>query len=324
MKTLLIFNLLFSVPIVNTLPTKEKGSYCVMSMHDQTILDSDNTSHTQSVASISKIMSTIVAIENADIHEEVVIDDSIYEVDGSMLYLKVGEVYTLEDLLYGLMLRSGNDAAAMIAKSVGGSQEEFVSMMNKKAYELKMQSSLFRNPSGLDEKDGGNVSSSCDMAIIMSYAMQNKRFRKIVSSIGYSPRKDVYWKNKNRFLSEYKGATGGKTGYTKKARRTLVTTSKKASMEVVVVSLNIDDDFKQHATMHDFAYANYEEVLLVKKGNYVLQEGKIEVKKDITRTIGKGDLQNMQYSVQNIGKYIEIKNTYENKTKKVYVEVEDE
>lgn len=324
MKLWIALSLLFTVPVVNVVPKEDRGSYCVMSMHDQMVLDSKNKSHTQSVASISKIMTAIVAIEESDLQKKVVIDDSIYKVDGSMLYLKVGEVYPLQDLLYGLLLRSGNDAAAMIAQSVGGSQEKFVKKMNKKAFALKMRSSLFRNPSGLDEGDGGNVSSSCDMALLMSYAMKNKTFRKIIGSEGYSPKEGVYWKNKNRFLKDYSLATGGKTGYTKKAHRTLVTTSKKGSMEVVVVSLDIDDDFKQHAIMHDYAYANYEEVNVVKKGKYEIGEGVVHVKENITQTISKGDQDNVHSKIKKKDRQLIVSKTYENKTKKVKLPIEDE
>lgn len=263
-------------------------SYCVLSMRDHQILDSYNETYTQSVASISKIMTAIVAIEEGELSDQIKVGDVIEQVDGSMLYVKKGEVYTLEQLLYGLLLRSGNDASVLIAEHIGGDINEFVKMMNEKAKEIGMHQTHFTNPSGLDEVEG-NISSSCDMAVLTSYAMQNKTFRKIVATKTYALNERILWKNKNRFLFSYPYATGGKTGYTKKAKRTLVTTSKKKNMEVAVVTLRASDDFNFHETLHEQAYQQYQSVKVISKGVYQIGKKKIKIDQNIYATIPKNE-----------------------------------
>ena len=157
-----------------------------MDMDSKRILYSKNIHSTRSVASISKIMTAIVAIENADITSKVTVGEEINKAYGSGIYIKVGEVLKLEDLLYGLMLRSGNDAALASANYVGGSVDSFVEMMNKTAIKIGMKNSIFKNPHGLDQEDGGNISSAYDMAILTSYAMKNEIYRRIVSTKKYT------------------------------------------------------------------------------------------------------------------------------------------
>lgn len=321
MRVFLIMSLLVSFVFNNETEIKSDyesnviGSYCVMSMNDYTIVDSYKSEHTQSVASISKIMTAIVAIEEGNLKDKIIVDDIIDQVDGSMLYLQKGDTYTLEDLLYGLMLRSGNDAAVLIAQHVGGSVEDFVRMMNDKAKKLKMLSSTFHNPSGLDEEDGGNISSSCDIAVLMSYAMKNASFAKIVATPSYSPCKGKLWVNKNKFLKEYENATGGKTGYTKQAKRTLVTTSEKDGMGIVSVTLNASDDFNIHKQMHDLAYEKFECVKLIDKGNYKIQNHIYKIENDIYQTIRKGEVDKVKLDIERNKKILDIKVKYGDITK---------
>ena len=197
-------------------------SYVVLSGADNTIVEEKNKDEKQSVASISKIMTAVIAIEHGQLDESFAVDDEINKAYGSSVYLKQGQQVTMRDLLYGLMLRSGNDAAVEIAKHVAGSQEAFVELMNRKAAEIGMSNTTFSNPSGLDEEDGGNISTANDMAVLMSYAMKNKEFRTITGSKYYTTDWNMRWKNKNRLLFDYPFTVGGKTGFTKKAGRTLV------------------------------------------------------------------------------------------------------
>lgn len=321
MRVFLIMSLLVSFVLNNETEIKKDyesnviGSYCVMSMNDYTIVDSYKIEHTQSVASISKIMTAIVAIEEGNLKDKIIVDDIIDQVDGSMLYLQKGDTYTLEDLLYGLMLRSGNDAAVLIAQHVGGSVEDFVEMMNDKAKKLKMLSSTFHNPSGLDEEDGGNISSSCDIAVLMSYAMKNASFAKIVATPSYSPCKGKLWMNKNKFLKEYENATGGKTGYTKQAKRTLVTTSEKDGMGIVSVTLNASDDFNIHKQMHESAYEKFECVKLIDKGNYKIQNHIYKIENNIYQTIRKGEVDKVKLDIERNKKRLDIKVKYDDITK---------
>lgn len=323
MKILLSFSMLCALisPINQSgIEIKIKdGSYCVMNMHDNSVLESYNPLHTQSVASISKIMTSIVAIENGNIDDFVQVNDSIDGIDGSMLYLQKGDVFLLKDLLYGLMLRSGNDAASLIADHISGSNANFVKAMNEKAKQIGMKYTHFENSSGLDEKDGGNISSSCDMALLMSYAMKNSTFSKIVATKTYSPRKGILWKNKNRFLFDYPYATGGKTGYTKQAKRTLVTTSKQNDMEVAVVSLNVEDDFKQHEALHEWSYDNFQEITILKAGKYFYKNQSINVKNPFVQSIEKGSDAKVKIESAWSDKFFTITSTYNNfKNQKKY------
>ena len=193
---------------------------------------------------------------------------------------------TLEELLYGLMLRSGNDAAIEIAMQVGGSEANFVQMMNDKAKELGMQDTLFRNPSGLDEEDGGNCSSAYDMALLTRYAMNNETFAQITGSPYYDAR-GTRWQNKNKLMFQYDAATGGKTGYTKKAGRTLITTASRNDMDSIVVTLGIGDDFAFHKSQHEDQFDAYEVYTILKQGSYVIQGMRYDVDQSIQVVLAK-------------------------------------
>lgn len=215
-----------------------------------------------------KIMTAIVAIESGKLDETVIIGDEISTAYGSGIYIKSGEQITIRDLLYGLMLRSGNDAALAIAHHVGGSVESFVSMMNEKAGALGMKNSIFNNPSGLDQEKG-NYSTAYDMALLTSYAMKNEEYRKITSTKNYKLKTNmnVYsWTNKNKLLFSYKYSTGGKTGFTQIARRTLVTTASKDNLNLVVVTLNDGNDFADHKNLFEEAFNEYTSYQILKNG----------------------------------------------------------
>lgn len=213
------------------------------------------------IASITKIMTTTIALELGDLKSEVTATDTILKAYGSAIYIEVGETLTLEDLLYGLMLRSGNDAALLIAEHIGGNVDKFVSLMNSKAKELGMKNTTFINPHGLDNDKGeGNISTAYDMAILTSYIMNNPEYQKIVSTKKYvakSDKKSYSWTNKNKLLTTYKYTTGGKTGYTDKARRTLVSTASKDNKNIVVVSLNDPDDWSDHKYLYESIFKSY-------------------------------------------------------------------
>ena len=223
---------------------------CVlMESHTKRVLYEKNAHIQRPVASISKIMTAIIAIENVNLDDYVVVSKEATEQIGSSLYLRLGEEITIRDLLYGLMLRSGNDAAYLIAEYVGGNIDNFVYLMNEKAKELGLRNSTFENPSGLDE-DSKNISTAYDMALITKYAMDNPLFRKITNTIRYRAQtKDgtIYlWHNKHRLINRYDYIIGGKTGYTKLAKRTLVSVGNKDDLELIVVTLNSGDDWNDH------------------------------------------------------------------------------
>lgn len=260
--------------------------YCILAQ-DGRILAGEGMHEKQSVASISKIMTAIVALEHSSLSRRIVIGKEIYSVDGSSVYLREKEVWSLKDLLYGLLLRSGNDAAASIAKDIGGSEETFVAWMNEKAKEIGMNDTLFRNPSGLDEADGGNVSTVYDMAVLMNYAMKNQQFVSISSARSYTNEKGKTWINKNRLLRDYEYAVAGKTGYTKQAGRTLVSSARKNNLSVVIVTFGMSDDFAFHEEQYEKAFSSFKSLLLIDKGTYLLNHHSFEVEEPAVITISK-------------------------------------
>ena len=264
----LVLILLLLIPI--NIKAYESSASCVvlMDMDSLNVIYGENMHDVRSVASISKIMTAIVAIENADVNSTVTIGEEITKAYGSGIYIKQGEEITLESLLYGLMLRSGNDAALAIANYVGGDIDNFVEMMNEKAVEIGMKNTTFNNPHGLDE-NGGNLSTAYDMALLTSYAMQNENYRKIVSTKKYTLKTNMNyysWINKHKLLHSHNYITGGKTGFTDIAKRTLVTTASKDNINLVVVTLNDGNDFVDHINLFEEAFANYSNYNILKKG----------------------------------------------------------
>lgn len=281
MKYILFFLTLFFLPF-HTYALEEEtfnsSGLCtiLMDMDSKRILYAENIHTVRSVASISKIMTAILAIESGKLDNVVTIGDEINTSYGSGIYIQKEEQLKLIDLVYGLMLRSGNDAALAIAHYVGGSVDNFVTLMNEKAKELGMKNSTFHNPSGLDEEKG-NMSTAYDMALLTSYAMKNEIYQKIVSTKKYilKTNKNTYvWHNKNRLLSLYKYATGGKTGFTEIARRTLVTTASKDNLNLVVVTLNDGNDFQDHQNLFEEAFQTFTNYRILKEGNIEIYEEK--------------------------------------------------
>lgn len=212
------------------------------------------------IASLTKIMTAIVAIEHGNLKDKVTVSRNAFGKEGSSLFLKLGEQMKLEDMLYGLMLRSGNDAATAIAEHVGGSEEGFVFLMNAKAEQLGLEHSHFANPHGLDVE--GHYSTANDMAKLTAYALRNPVFREIVKTEtrkAPNPNEqwDYSWHNKNKMLRLYEGADGVKTGYTKKAFRCLVSSATRNGRQLVAVTLNDGDDWNDHGRMLDYGFRYY-------------------------------------------------------------------
>ncbi|MCI8394710.1 MAG: D-alanyl-D-alanine carboxypeptidase [Bacilli bacterium] len=244
-------------------------SMIAIDMDSGRVLYEQNAYKEKLIASTTKIMTTIVAIEKLDLNTIIKVDERVLKSYGSGIYIEVGEELTLKDLLYGLMLRSGNDAAIVIANAVGGSMESFAYLMNQKAYELGMSHTTFYNAHGLEEGDGsGNTSTAYDMALLMRYAMQNEHFREITKTLDYeakSNQKTYHWTNKNKLLRMYPYTIGGKTGFTEKARRTLVTAASKEGRNIVIVTLNDGNDFQDHQNLYEVLFQKYEAVSVLKK-----------------------------------------------------------
>lgn len=296
MKKILILFLL--IPFLVKAYSTSATSAILMDLDSGRIVYANNKDLVRSVASISKIMTAVVAIESDKLDEIVTVGPEIKSAYGSGIYIKEGEELTLRDLLYGLMLRSGNDAALSIATYVGGDVQAFVSMMNDKAKSIGMKNSTFNNPSGLDQEKG-NYSSAYDMALLMKYAYQLKEFREIVSTKKYELKTNMnyyLWNNKNKLLYMYKYANGGKTGFTEKARRTLVTTASKNNTNLVAVTLNDGNDFLDHKALFEEAFGEYNSYQILNKdkvnivGETFYKNAYFYLKKDFTYLLKKKEI----------------------------------
>ena len=289
-KVALFCILFFSFLNFSNASTSSAHEYVLMDMKSGRVLKGKNYNSPVLIASITKIMSCLLAVESKKLDETVMVSDIIKKSYGSGIYIEVGEEITLRDLLYGLMLRSGNDAALMVAEYVGKDVDNFVSMMNKKAKSIGMLHTTFVNPSGLDNTDSGNYSTAYDMALLTRYAMQYEDYRKIVSTkkhIVKTNKKTYVWHNKNKLLNE-KYVTGGKTGYTKKAKRTLVSTASYQKKDMIVVTLNDSDDWNTHKELYQYAFENYTSYLILKKSKfevvgekYYRNLGELYIKNDV-------------------------------------------
>ncbi|HML37431.1 MAG TPA: D-alanyl-D-alanine carboxypeptidase family protein [Bacillota bacterium] len=213
-------------------------------------------------ASITKIMTALLAVENGDLDKKVKVSKNAAGVEGSSIYLEVGEKIPLRDLVYGLMLRSGNDAAVAIAEAIGGSKNNFVMMMNKKARELGAYNTHFANPNGLHDPD--HYTTARDMALISMAAMKNPEFKKVAGTKTWIANRGEgkynYFYNKNKVVYQYEGGNGIKIGYTKVAGRTLVASSERNGMELICVVMNAPDWFNDTYRLMDYAYSQYENV----------------------------------------------------------------
>lgn len=225
----------------------------------------------QSIASITKIMTAIIAIESGKMKEKAKTSRRAIYTEGSSIYLEQGEKMSIEDLVYGLMLRSGNDAAIVISEHVAGSVEGFVYLMNEKARWLGMTNTNFDNPHGLDADD--HYSTAYDMAILMKYAMENHEFAKISGTTFYQAQTRSYgWGNKNKLLTSlYNNCIGGKTGFTKKSGRTLTTVANKNNHHLIAVTLNAPNDWQDHIQMYEWGFEQLEKDAIDTQSNPLFQ-----------------------------------------------------
>jgi len=226
------------------------------------VLYESNARVARPIASTTKILTAITVIENSDLDKQIKVPKAAVGVEGSSIYLQNGETATVRDLLYGLMLKSGNDCAAALAITVGGDIAGFAKLMNATARKAGAGASAnFVNPHGLH--DDAHLCSAYDLALISSYAMRSPEFRKIASAKAYN---DMPYGgrdynriilNKNRLLHSFAGANGIKTGFTKKAGRCLVSSAERDGMEVIAVVLNCGPMFEECARLMNKAFSEY-------------------------------------------------------------------
>ncbi len=227
----------------------------LMELESGRILYEENIDQEMLIASITKLMTALLAIEREiPLETPIEIPPEACLVEGSSLYLQQGDTMTLEGLLYGLMLHSGNDAAIAIALACGESVEEFVLQMNEKALSLGMEHSHFANPHGLNQDN--HYSTARDMAILAQAVLENEALATIVSTknIAIDGRQ---FTNKNKLLWNYEGCIGMKTGYTELAGRTLVSAATQNDMTLICVTLNDRNDWVDHSNLYDYGFTHY-------------------------------------------------------------------
>lgn len=224
------------------------------------VLYEKNAYECRGMASTTKIMTALVAVESLDLNSIVTVSPHASGTEGSSIWLSPLEKISVSDLLYGLMLASGNDAAAALAEHISGNEDAFAAVMNRRAKKIGAYNTNFTNPHGLP--DDNHYTTAYDLAIISAEAMKNPTFAEIVST----EHKTISWegsqwdrslKNHNKLLSRYEYAIGIKTGYTKKDGRCLVSCAEKDGRRLICVTLNAPDDWNDHITLHEFCFDKY-------------------------------------------------------------------
>ena len=237
-------------------PDLSAQSAVLINAQTKEIIFEKNAYAKRSMASTTKIMTALLAVESGRFNEIVTVSDITSE--GSSIGLKKGNRLTLEALTYGMMLESGNDAAEVVAEFLAGSEENFSCLMNEKAYEIGMQSTNFVTASGLDSEN--HYSTAYDMALLGAYAVENPVFKEICSTknirVEYiEPDIKMTFTNHNKLLSLCDGVFGIKTGFTKKSGRCLVTACERDGITLIAVTLNAGDDWNDHRKLFDYGFS---------------------------------------------------------------------
>ena len=246
---------------------------CVMELNSRRVLYERNGELRLPMASTTKILTATTVLDHIQNLDEIIsVPPKAVGIEGSSVYLKEGDEYSIRDLLYGMMLRSGNDCATALGLHVGGDIQNFSKMMNLTAQKAGALHSHFVNPHGLP--DGEHRTTARDLCYITCYAMKNPIYRDIVSTQFYEP---YGWKNKNKLLTIYKYANGGKTGYTKEAGRCLVSSAQKENMTLICCVLNCATTYERSINLFNDAFACYENVKILAKEQPITLEknGKI-------------------------------------------------
>lgn len=277
---------------------------CVIELSSRRVLFEKDGESKLPMASTTKIATALTALdeltkngEKSRLDEKFVVPAASCGVEGSSVYLKEGDETTARELLYGLMLRSGNDCAIALALRVSGSVKKFAEKMNETAKRAGALNTKFKNPHGLPEK--GHYTTARDLSLITALALENETFAKIVSTRTYEPKR---WTNKNKMLSEYEGAIGVKTGFTKQAGRCLVSAAKRNGMVLICTVLNCSDTYGESKKLLDDAFSAYDFSLLQAAENPVpldTKDGKIcaTTEKDLRYPLLSAEQQHIKKTV---------------------------
>lgn len=269
------------------------GAEIAMELTTRTVLTESNADKRMPMASTTKIMTAIIIAEDCNLDEEITVPDAAVGVEGSSIYLKKDERIDVRDLLYGLMLRSGNDSAVALAIHHSGSVENFVTVMNERAKRIGADNTNFKNPSGLP--DGEHYTTARDLCNIACYAMNNEIFREVVSSKSHVG-KFRSFENKNKMLYRYEGANGVKTGYTLKAGRCLVSSAERDGMDVVTVVLNCYDMYERSSAILDQCFYAYK--LLELNENTVFMSDRVLCKLSKTQNLVVKNTESLQIRIK--------------------------
>lgn len=273
--------MLLSIPSAaraEDMPNVSAQSACMLDMSSGKMLYGKKEHEKRPMASTTKIMTAILAIESGKMDQLVTIPASATRVEGTKIYVKTGEKLYLRDLVEGLMLNSGNDAAEAIACFLSGNMNDFAKKMTQKAQQIGAADTQFKNAHGLSQE--GHYTTAYDLALITRYALQNKEFARIASMASaqistYMDARTIYLKNHNKLLSLYDGAVGVKTGFTKEAGRCLVGAAKQNGVYVVTVTLKAPNDWQDHIAMFTYAFSHYESRMVFEK-NYFLKTAAVQ------------------------------------------------
>ena len=245
---------------------------CVIEADSGEIIFEKNANSQHAMASTTKIMTALMAIEADCMDDIVTVSRKATLEEGSSIYLCEGDKMLMRDLIYGLMLNSGNDAAVAIAEHISGSVGQFALDMTAKAKEIGAYNTSFKNPNGLDAE--GHYTTAYDLALIARKAMQNETFAKIAATkkgqiTPINRNETTYLSNHNRLLSMYEGVNGVKTGYTSATGRCLVSSAERNGIKIIAVTLNAPDDWNDHMSMLDYAFSVCEKKMFMEKGSIV-------------------------------------------------------
>ena len=233
---------------------KNDKSLIVLDTKTNKVLIEEKSNKKYKIASLTKIWTALIVLENSNLDDEVIISKKASLQEGSSVYLKENQNCTIKDLVYGMLLRSGNDASVALAEYIAGSEKDFVKLMNEKARKFGIKNTKFVDVTGL----GNNISTAKDVAIMFEIALKNSKFKDISSHSTYKNSLDgQIWKNKHKLVVDDSKAFAGKTGYTKQSGRTLATAfyDEKSSKSFIVVTLNEKDDWKVHKSLAQKVFA---------------------------------------------------------------------
>ena len=270
---LTITGVLAAFPITSHAMADSASAACVINGVTGEIVFEKNAHERRSMASTTKMMTAIVALENSNPDDVITVSEDAAIQEGSSAYIEPGQQIFMRDMIFGLMLNSGNDAAYAIAEHMAGSREAFADIMNKYAWEkIGAVDTQFINPSGLDGE--GHYSSAYDLTLIAKYGLNNPEFRRVVATRTMTAQpinseEPLYFSNHNKLLDMYEGCIGVKTGYTSSTGRCLVSAAERDGMLFIAATLDDNDDWNSHMEMLDYAFAGHYKKAAVLKNQIV-------------------------------------------------------